>query len=47
MKKEFKGNNSYGKGSKRRTENFKKIQINWDDINGFRKSKFPYKIKKI
>ena len=30
----------YGKGSKRRKEDFKKILTNWDDIKGFGKSKF-------
>ena len=33
MKKEFKGNNNAGKGSKRRPEDFKTIQKNWDKIN--------------
>jgi len=41
MKKEFKGNNQSGKGSKRRKEDFRKVQNNWDDIQGFRPSKFP------
>lgn len=41
MKKEFKGNNQAGKGSKRRTEDFRKVQTRWDDIKGFRPSKFP------
>jgi hypothetical protein len=39
MKKEFKGNNSAGKGSKRRPEDFKTIQKNWDGINWNPKSK--------
>jgi hypothetical protein len=44
MKKEFKGNNkkpAYGKGSERRIEDFRKVQTNWDEIKGFRPSKFP------
>jgi len=41
MKKEFKGNNQIGKGSKRRKEDFRKVQTRWDDIKGFRPSKFP------
>lgn len=40
MKKEFAGNNKAGKGSKRRKENFRKVQNNWDGIKGFRKSRF-------
>jgi len=32
-KKEFKGNiKTYGKGSNRRPENFRKVQENWDAI---------------
>jgi hypothetical protein len=40
MKKEFKGNTApkQGKGSKRRPENFKKFQSNWNEIKGLRKS---------
>jgi len=30
----------YGKGSKRRKEDFKKIQVRWSQIKGFAKSKF-------
>ena len=30
----------YGKGSGRRRENPKKVRQNWDDIKGFKKSKF-------
>lgn len=33
MKKEIKGNNQVGKGSKRRIENFNKLQSNWELIN--------------
>lgn len=33
MKKEIKGNNQIGKGSKRRIENFNKLQSNWELIN--------------
>jgi hypothetical protein len=41
MKKEFKGNRKqYGKGSNRRPENFRKVRDNWDDVVGFRPSKF-------
>lgn len=39
MKKEFKGNNQAGKGSKRRPENFKQLQDNWELINWNRKDK--------
>jgi hypothetical protein len=46
MKKEFKGNNPAGKGSKRRKEDFRKIQERWDEIKGFRPSKFPTNPKK-
>lgn len=49
MKKEFKGENKkpkYGKGSERRKEDFRKVQDNWDDIRGFRPSKFPSSPKK-
>jgi len=28
---------TFGKGSKRRKENFKKVQDNWDQIKGFGK----------
>jgi len=45
MKKEFKGNKP-GKGSERRKEDFRKVQDNWDDIKGFRPSKFPSTPKK-
>lgn len=42
MKKEFKGNKKQsGKGSERRKEDFRKVQSNWDEIKGFRPSKFP------
>ena len=44
MKKEIKGNNKkpkYGKGSERRVEDFRKVQDRWDEIKGFRPSKFP------
>lgn len=41
MKKEFPSNKKvYGKTSKRRPEDPKKIRSNWDDIKGFGKSKF-------
>jgi hypothetical protein len=41
MKKEFKGNRkTYGKGSNRRPEDFRKVRTRWDDIKGFQKSKF-------
>jgi hypothetical protein len=33
MKKEIVGNNSSGKGSKRRKENFKQFVSNWDLIS--------------
>lgn len=46
MKKEFKGNNPNGKGSKRRKEDFKKVREHWDEIKGFRQSKFPNELKK-
>jgi hypothetical protein len=46
MKKEFKGNNQAGKGSKRRKEDFRKIQEHWDEVKGFRPCKFPSKQKK-
>lgn len=46
MKKEFKGNNEAGKGSKRRKEDFQKVQEHWDEVNGFRPSKFPTNPKK-
>ena len=45
MKKEFKGNRNAGKGSKRRIEDFRKVQDNWDEVKGFRPSKFPSKQK--
>lgn len=47
MKKEFAGNRQAGKGSKRRKEDFRKVQEHWEDIKGFRRSKFPAKLKKI
>jgi hypothetical protein len=47
MKKEFKGNNQAGKGSKRRKEDFRKLQERWDEIKGFRPSKFPREKQKI
>lgn len=41
MKKEFPGNKQAGKGSKRRKEDFKKVQQNWDKVKGFSPTKFP------
>lgn len=46
MKKEFKGNNQAGKGSKRRKEDFRKVQEHWDEVKGFHPAKFPSKLKK-
>ena len=40
MKKEMKGNNQRGKGSKRRKEDFRKILTRWDFIKGFKKSRY-------
>lgn len=31
---------AYGKGSKRRKEDLKKVRKNWDGIKGFKPSKF-------
>ena len=31
---------SYGKGSGRRKEDIKKVRTNWDEISGFKPSKF-------
>ena len=37
-KKEFKGNiKTYGKGSKRRPEDFRKVRENWDEIDWHKK----------
>jgi hypothetical protein len=30
----------FGKGSKRRAENIKKVRANWGEIRGFRKGKY-------
>lgn len=45
MKKEFKGNREAGKGSKRRKEDFRRVRTHWENIKGFRPSKFPEKQK--
>ena len=46
MKKEFKGNNQNGKGSKRRQENFRLVQENWDVIRWGRETYSNKKFKK-
>jgi hypothetical protein len=40
MSKQKSKPNTSGKGSERREEDPKKIWKNWDDIKGFKKSKF-------